>query len=1078
MRFLSVTALRNAGFLLAASILALLVRLPLLSHETTDYRNFLHPWYGFLVANDFFRALAFDFYDYSPSYLYLMAAAAYVFPSGPDLIVIKGLSIVFDFLLAFFVAKCVRRRYPDSEAPWRLAFLAGLLAPGVVANSAFWAQADAVYTAFLVGSLYFLSAGRSAPAFLLFGLSFSLKLQAVFLLPLLWWLSAKMRIEWRFLPLAPLAYLATLLPAWWIGRPFYELVMLRVARLDHFRSLSERAPHLYIWVSNEWYAFWPLFVLLFGGVVWGIAVLARKSRAALTPELFWTLALLSALLAPYLLPKMHERYFFPAAVVAIVFAFVRPRFWAVPVVLGFASFGVYTAQFLFDWRPNVTARWGAAILFVVVAILLRRLWRDLGVRFRWREVPSRTAARARALVPAAVPLLALLGCLGAALLFAGSGKRFERPVAAEPASARTLARAANLSAEHRFVPVVRQTLDPGGAVAYETDGGRPPGADLLLRLVTFHFGEGSAAEAVAARGATAALFCLAALFAYLSLARLFGNRGIALGVTLLGFSPFAGGAWDSVTVSGAPALFAVFLAFHGMTGFVRDGRFRPLLLQCGAALLFAAAAYPLVLAFAGLGLLLEARRRRNPNGASAERLPAGTTSPPEATSLPDPPPEAATPLPAGPVAGRLGFRSPFATLAVFGLALGGALAGLDRGNERALRATGAPVSEAPPAEFGEPGAADARRWSRFGRALVPFAFAPEVPGERGGGFGLATGLAGGLATILALLGAALSRHRLLLLPLVLSGLFLLTPIAPPEAAGAAAVPVALTLLSLIGLALSRTPAGDSRNRLRRSAAATAFAGAAAAVFLVSAHRAGAAGDDLAAAALEARVGADFDRIRRVLERRVEEPTVFVPAGPWGPPERASRYLPGSILVDLPARRRLAEFALEGRRGLSDGEGDEEIGAEAGAGLLTPENEEVFLYHRAARDGELDRMIAAAGPPVLRGEFDLYLDDEGLLYVREDCRPEDREGLFVLHLDPEDPADLRPGRRQFGFENLSFRFFRRALDLGPRCVARALLPDYPVRRMVIARHPGERYADWIWYHEFFPNGDGGAGNGPE
>lgn len=1042
------TALRNAGFVLGASILALAVRLPLLSHETTDYRNFLHPWYGFLVANDFFRALAFDFYDYSPSYLYLMAAAAYLFPAGPDMIVIKGLSVVFDFLLALFVAKCVRQRYPDSEAPWRLSFLAALLAPGVVANSAFWAQADAVYTAFLVGSLYFLSAGRSAPAFLLFGLSFSLKLQAVFLLPLLWWLSPKMRIEWRFLPLAPLAYLATLLPAWWLGRPFYELVMLRVARLDHFRSLSERAPHLYIWVSNEWYAFWPLFVLLFGGVVWGIAVLVRKSRAALTPELFWTLALLSVLLAPYLLPKMHERYFFPAAAVAVVFAFVRPRFWPVPVVLGFASFGVYTAQFLFEWRPNVTARWGAAILFVVVAILLRRLWRDLGVRFRRREAREGMVTRARALVPAAVPLLALVGCLSAALLFAGGGNRFERPVAAEPASARTLARVANLSAEHRFVPVTRQTLDPGGAVSYETDGGRPPGADLLLRLVTFHFGEGSAREAVAARGATAVLFCLAALFAYLSLARLSGNRRIALGVTLLGFSPFAGGAWDTVTASGAPALFSVCLAFHGMVGFVRDGRFRPLLAQCGAALLFASAAYPLVLAFAGLGLLLEARRRRIANAAPAE-------------------PEATMPLPAGRVAGRLGFRSPFATLAVFCLGLGGALVGLDRGNERALRATGVGVSETPPAESGEPGTAESRRWSRFGRALVPFAFAPEVPGEeRGGGPGLAaTGPAAGLAALLlvtALLGVALSRHRLLLLPLVLSGLFLLTPFAPPEAAGAAAVPVALALLSLAALALSRSLAGDSRNRARRSAAATAFAGAAAAVFLVSAHRVGAAGYDAEAAALEARVGADFDRIRRVLERRIEEPTVFVPAGPWGPPGRASRYLPGSVLVDLPTERRLAEFALEGP-------------GEAGAGLLTPENEEVFLYHRAARDGELDRMIAAAGPPVLRGEFDLYLDDEGLLYVREECRPEDREGLFVLHLDPEDPGDLRPGRRQFGFENLSFRFFRRALDLGPRCVARALLPDYPVRRMVIARHPGERYADWIWYHEFFPNGDGG---GPE
>ena len=134
---------------------------------------------------------------------------------------------------------------------------------------------------------------------------------------------------------------------------------------------------------------------------------------------------------------------------------------------------------------------------------------------------------------------------------------------------------------------------------------------------------------------------------------------------------------------------------------------------------------------------------------------------------------------------------------------------------------------------------------------------------------------------------------------------------------------------------------------------------------------------------------------------------------------------------------------------------------------------MFLYHRAAFDGELDGMIAAAGPPIRRGEYDIHLDRRALFFVREGCRPEDWAGHFVVHLDPEDARDLPPHRRQFGFENLWFRFPWRALDRGERCVARVPLPDYPIRRLILARHPGPRYADWVWHYEFHPGRRDGA-----
>ena len=83
-------------------------------------------------------------------------------------------------------------------------------------------------------------------------------------------------------------------------------------------------------------------------------------------------------------------------------------------------------------------------------------------------------------------------------------------------------------------------------------------------------------------------------------------------------------------------------------------------------------------------------------------------------------------------------------------------------------------------------------------------------------------------------------------------------------------------------------------------------------------------------------------------------------------------------------------------------------------------------------------FAPAGLPAARGEFDRCLHNDRLLPVRDGCRPEDREGLFVRRHDPADPG---PFRRQYGFENRSFRFRVRALDPGDPCVARVFLPGY-------------------------------------
>ena len=52
-----------------------------------------------------------------------------------------------------------------------------------------------------------------------------------------------------------------------------------------------------------------------------------------------------------------------------------------------------------------------------------------------------------------------------------------------------------------------------------------------------------------------------------------------------------------------------------------------------------------------------------------------------------------------------------------------------------------------------------------------------------------------------------------------------------------------------------------------------------------------------------------------------------------------------------------------------------------------------------------------GEPIIRADFDVYLDDYRLIYVKEGCRAEDFEARVFLHVFPMDKADLPDSRRR-------------------------------------------------------------------
>lgn len=97
-------------------------------------------------------------------------------------------------------------------------------------------------------------------------------------------------------------------------------------------------------------------------------ILAMQEPAAVERGTwFVTAALLSALMVPYFLPGMHERYFYPADLLSLIYACCVRRGWIVAVLVQFCSFFTYL-PYLFKLEP-VPRPLLALVMTAVVALV-------------------------------------------------------------------------------------------------------------------------------------------------------------------------------------------------------------------------------------------------------------------------------------------------------------------------------------------------------------------------------------------------------------------------------------------------------------------------------------------------------------------------------------------------------------------------------------------------------------------------------------------------------------------------------------------------------------------------------------
>ena len=334
-------------FLSLGALLALVLRLLLRDYVSQDADHFYLPWFEFLRSNGGFAALKLNFSNYSPLNLYFLLISVFLKDSFgvSRILAIKLIGIVFDFVAAYFVIKIINLKFKQRIVGF-LGGLTFLFLPTVFINSGLWAQTDGTYTAFLFAAVYGLLRKRYNLALVAVGLAFAFKLQAIFLIPLLFLLVILSELPLKSLWFAPAALFATLLPAWAAGRPLVDLIAFYFGQMNSFPDLTMNAPTFYAFLDTSVNEYFSLAgIVLAAGVLLVCLSAVYKIRPKMTAAMLINLATISVLLTPYILPKMHERYFYPAEGFSLILAFYRPRTILAPVLLQLITLCTYHNYF-------------------------------------------------------------------------------------------------------------------------------------------------------------------------------------------------------------------------------------------------------------------------------------------------------------------------------------------------------------------------------------------------------------------------------------------------------------------------------------------------------------------------------------------------------------------------------------------------------------------------------------------------------------------------------------------------------------------------------------------------------------
>lgn len=370
---------RKADWYLSALLIAaaFFLRYLCLDYVTLDYKDFLSRWVSFYREHGGFDAFSYPLGNYNIPYMYFLCLFSYSDIS--DLYLIKLLSIFFDVLLAYG-SMMLLSKAKDSNGLCLACFFTVLFLPTVILNGSLWAQCDSIYVALAILALYCALDDRPVVSVLLFTLSFGFKLQAVFVMPIMavLWFKGKYRL-WHFL-LFPLFYVLLVLPAVLLGKPFLDTVTLYFSQTGSIGSgMNYNSPSVFAMLRGLKDEALASKLAIAAAFLWMLLILVfcYVNRSRLDNTALILAAVLLAVGIPFLLPHMHDRYFFAADILTVVLAYSCGACFAVAPLTQFASLLGYHAYLKMRYLLYMDhgSRALIGVLLISVSALVYKVYR-------------------------------------------------------------------------------------------------------------------------------------------------------------------------------------------------------------------------------------------------------------------------------------------------------------------------------------------------------------------------------------------------------------------------------------------------------------------------------------------------------------------------------------------------------------------------------------------------------------------------------------------------------------------------------------------------------------------------------
>lgn len=329
-------------YLAVMTLIGLGIRVILRVVITDDWLMYWDPWISDIREMGF-SYLATDRYDYTPTFIYILWIISKL-PINP-MTGYKGLHCILDFVAAAILGKTIYK-VTGSKRKGILSYGLFLIVPTIWANSALWAQCDIIFMTFLLLCFYYLFEDRPCLAMFFYGMAFVFKLQSLFIFPFLVILWVNKKVDLKHFLWIPALYFLSIVPAWIAGRPLMELINIYMAQgAQDVWSLSIKWPNIYQIIGNQFflleYASAGTWLIL--GILMIILFAMAQKRYRITNEFIVQMALFFAILTPWFLPHMHERYGCVADILAIIYAMMNVKKFYFPLVQILVSFNSYMA---------------------------------------------------------------------------------------------------------------------------------------------------------------------------------------------------------------------------------------------------------------------------------------------------------------------------------------------------------------------------------------------------------------------------------------------------------------------------------------------------------------------------------------------------------------------------------------------------------------------------------------------------------------------------------------------------------------------------------------------------------------